>query len=124
MRQQLIEPPRMFEVGADARITMKHCANIELEPNEQVTFATASGTQYDVARKSWGYYATPSLNGRLRDHGLRAALVVNSAGRLYVMLVEPAHERAFKDYLDQDQQRLLTWLDQDADVERLIAALE
>ncbi len=29
-----------------------------------------------MTRKSWGYYASPSLNGRLREHGLRAALAL------------------------------------------------
>ena len=56
-------PPRTFEVGAETKYTMSDCASIELEPNEQVTFL-AGKAEYDVTRKEWGYYATPSTNGR------------------------------------------------------------
>lgn len=81
----------------------------------------AGGTELDVVRKAWGYYATPSLNGRLREHGLRAALVVNDRGRLYVMLCEDGSEPAFEAYLDEESQRLVCWLDSD---EAVAAALE
>ncbi|MGE3316484.1 MAG: hypothetical protein AB7O26_15315, partial [Planctomycetaceae bacterium] len=56
-------PPRMFDVGSAGSIRISHCADVALEPEEQITLATASGTEHDVVRKSWGYYATGSLNG-------------------------------------------------------------
>jgi len=120
-------PPREFAVGRTGGIRLRHCADIALDADEQVTFVAPSGTQHDVVRKSWGYYATGSLNGRLRDHGLRGALVVNGAGRLYLLLVEQGRERAFEQYLQNEEQRLLTWLDRDDDVrrlERLLSAAE
>ena len=58
------------------------CGRIALAPDEQVTFTTEAGGEYDVTRKSWGFYATPSINGRLKTFGLRAALVRNVAGRV------------------------------------------
>ena len=61
---------------------------IQLEPDEQVTFVTDSGSEYDVARKSWGYYATPSLNSRLAGFGLRGVLVRGDDGKAYLFLVE------------------------------------
>ena len=60
-----------------------------------------------------GYYATPSINGRLRDHGLRAALVRNPAGKLYLMLVQGGREAEFQEYLRQDRQQVICWLDSD-----------
>ena len=69
------DPPRRFSAG---EVTISHVADLDLEPDEQVTFVSGTGTEYDVARKDWGYYATPSLNGRLAEHGLRAALAVNA----------------------------------------------
>jgi hypothetical protein len=116
-------PPREFTVGHEGKIRILHCADVALEPDEQVTFVTESGTAHDVVRKLWGYYATGSLNGRLVEHGLRAALAVNGAGKLYVLLVERGKEADFEAYLEEEQQRLLTWLDQDADVERLTKLL-
>ena len=52
------DPPRRFGAkGAGLEDVLHDCAHIELEPNEQVTFKTATGAEYDVTRKSWGYYA-------------------------------------------------------------------
>lgn len=119
MQLQRNDPPREFQVGAPPQITIRDCGRIALEADEQVTFTTEAGGEYDVARKSWGFYATPSANGRLAKFNLRTALVINAAGMLYVMLVESGCEQDFQEYLDHDGQRVITWLDTDAAVERL-----
>ena len=119
-----IDPPRTFEVsGAGVRLHLSDCGRVVLSADEQVTFTTEAGGEFDVTRKSWGFYATPSTNGRLRTFGLRAALVRNVAGRLFVVLVEQGKEGDFLAYVDADKQTLLTWLDDDASVERLAARL-
>jgi hypothetical protein len=117
-----IRPPREFKVGRDARITLKDCARVALEPDEQVTFVTPEGAEYDVARKSWGFYATPSTNGRLRYFGLRAALVRNAAGRHNVMLVERARQADFDRYAHAESLAIVCWLDDDAVLARLADA--
>ncbi|MCR9221866.1 MAG: hypothetical protein NXI21_16700 [Alphaproteobacteria bacterium] len=106
-----IDPPRRFRVGRDGAIELSECARIALQPDEQVTFTTPAGGEYDVARKDWGFYATPSLNGRLPAHGLRPALCANAAGQLYLLLVETGCEEAFHAYLDGEAMRVLLWLD-------------
>ena len=58
------QPPRAFQVGPTGQITLLDYGKIRLEPNEPVTFMLPEGGEYDVARKEWGFYATPSLNGR------------------------------------------------------------
>jgi hypothetical protein len=119
-----IDPPRQFVVsGAGVQLSLKDCGRVSLEPDEQVTFTTPAGGEYDVTRKSWGFYATPSTNGRLSSFGLRAALVRNLKGRLFVVLVERGNEGAFFAYVEADQQIFLTWIDDDASVERLAASL-
>lgn len=117
------EPPREFRVGSGAGITIRHCADVELEPDEQVTFVTAGGTEYDVVRKVWGYYATPSLNGRLAAKGLRAVLVRNEAGRLYLLLVERGCEPQFEAYAATERQGIVCWLDSDTAADRVVRAL-
>jgi hypothetical protein len=108
------KPPREFLVGGPgAEVTLRDCATIALDPDEQVTFVTDSGAQYDVARKDWGFYATPSVNGRLESFGLRAALVVSRSGLRYVMIVEEARLADFLEYLDSQDQSLSCWLDGD-----------
>lgn len=116
-------PPREFTVGLAGAIRIRHCADVALEPDEQVTFTTQSGTEFDVVRKPWGYYATGSLNGRVAEHRLRAALVVNPSGKLYLLLVERGKEPEFIAYLQDEEQQLVTWLDTDADVAQLQSRL-
>jgi hypothetical protein len=109
MRVQRREPPRTFAV---AGVTIAHAADVELDSDEQVTFTSASGTELDVVRKDWGYYATSS-NRRLRDHGLRMALCANDDGRVSVLLVEAGREAAFEAYMQAQPMRVLAWLDTD-----------
>jgi hypothetical protein len=105
------QPPREFEVGFGETIQMRDCGRLELEPDEQVTLTTESGAEYDVARKSWGFYATPSLNGRLADFGLRGVLVRNRLERYFVLLVEQGHEADFERYLEIEALVIVHWLD-------------
>ncbi len=107
------DPPRRYAIG---NATIADCATIELVANEQVTFQDG----YDVTRKAWGWYATPSLNGRLLANRLRAAIAVNQAGRAFVLLVEAGREALFEDYLVAENMHVLAWLDSD----QAIAALK
>ena len=113
-----VDPPRAFTVGGGIRLS--DCGRIRLEADEQVTFTTDAGGEYDVVRKSWGFYATPSLNGRLADFGLRAALIKSANARFHVLLVERGREPEFHEYLKKQGLTIVTWLDGDAN----LAALE
>jgi hypothetical protein len=121
MELRAIDPPRRFAVG-DPPLELHHCADLQLEPDEQVTLVTPSGTQFDVVRKSWGYYGTSSLNRRLPDHGLRPALAFSQGG-LFVLLVEAGREDEFTAYLEKQGMKLVHWLDSDEAVEELTAKL-
>ncbi len=103
------KPPREFTINANKKGF--DCAHIDLEAGEQVTFTTKSGGEYDVAKTPWGFYATPSLNVRLPQFGLRGVLVKNPAGRLYVLLVEKDQEALFLNYLKEENSQIITWLD-------------
>jgi hypothetical protein len=125
MEFQVKNPPRRFPVGTGTLIfDMSDCGSIRLEPDEQVTFLTADGAEYDVARKDWGFYATPSLNGRLAGFGLRGALIRNrKTGRYFVLLVEAGQETAFERYCEQETLAVVAWLDSTAALDRLAQAL-
>lgn len=118
------EPPRVFETGRSHIIQLKDCARIELEPDEQVTFVTKSGAEYDVARKNWGFYATPSLNGRLQRFGLRALLVESPGEKFYVFLVERGCEERMQQYLESEGHRIISWMDTGDALKRLDTAVE
>ncbi len=113
-------PPRDFVVGANASITIRDCAHVALEPDEQVTFTTPAGGEYDVVRKSWGFYATPSLNSRLPRFKLRPALIRNNATRnFFVLLVEEGRESDFETYLADENLARICWLNDNATLEQI-----
>lgn len=118
------DPPRRFPVGNSVKFDMRDCGNLRLDPDEQVTFVTASGAEYDVAAKDWGFYATPSLNGRLEQFGLRGVLIRNrGTGRYFLLLVEAGKEAAFDAYCQQENLAVVAWLDSTDSLNALQAAL-
>lgn len=123
MQLTVNDPPRTFEVGLGERLEMRDCAHIVLDANEQITLTTDSGAEYDVARKSWGFYATPSLNSRLLRFQLRGVLVKNRLDHFFVMLVEQGHEPEFDHYLAVEGLKVVCWLDSTEALQRLEAGL-
>ena len=124
MKLRRVEPAREFTVGRQGT-RISHVADLELAPDELITLHTESGAELDVARKSWGFYATPSLNGRLQAKGLRAALVENvGRGVLFLLLVEPGRETDFEAYCVGDDMRVVCWLDSDEAVADAIRRLD
>jgi hypothetical protein len=117
-------PPREFEVGYDVKGIIRDCGSVRLAPDEQVTFLTEDGGEYDLTRKEWGFYATPSLNGRLAGFNLRAVLVKNRLNRFFVMLVERGKEEAFDHYVRQEPLKIVTWLDSLEALQALETAIE
>jgi hypothetical protein len=114
------DPPRRFTVGNSVKFDMKDCGTLALAPDEQITLVTEKGAEYDVARKHWGFYATPSLNGRLEQFGLRAVLIKNrGTGRYFVLLVERGQEPAFDTYCQQENLAVIAWLDTTAALDSL-----
>jgi hypothetical protein len=112
MKIKTISPPRIIKIKKVKEETrLKECAHINLEDNELITLTTDSGTEYDITRKSWGYYATPSMNGRLQQFGLRSVLVKNSFNQFFIMLVEKGKETEFGKYLEKEDHKIITWLD-------------
>ena len=109
MKVLIKNTPREFEVS---NITLKDYGKIELQANEMISFKTLSGKEYDFVAKEWGFYATPSINSRLKNEGFKTALVVNENNQLYIMAVEKEKIEEFKKYLRDDNQKLICWLDE------------
>jgi hypothetical protein len=123
MKLVALDPPRRFRVGTHGDVELRDCGRVVLDADEQLTLATESGAEYDVARKEWGFYATPSLNGRLAAFGLRGVLVRSGEGRYFVLLVEREHEAAFERYRTREDLAIIAWLDSTEALERLDDAL-
>jgi hypothetical protein len=105
----------VFRVGINQQIEMVDCGRVCLEANQQVTFITSSGKEHDFAAKGWGFYATPSINGRLRDQGFRTALVRSAlSGRYFVLVIEQELMAEFHAYLEAEKLVVAEWLDERA----------
>ena len=119
MRFDAKTPPRKFAIGDPPRVQLSDCGRMHLSPDELVTFVTERGNEYDVTRKDWGFYATPSLNGRLESFSLRGVLVRNNlSGRYFLMLVERGKEPSFERYIASEQCGVVCWLELDQSLRR------
>lgn len=123
MRFDEKNPPRVYQVGLGGVFHLSDCGNMHLAPDEQVTFVTETGAEYDLARKDFGFYATPSLNGRLESFGLRAVMVKNRQGRYYILLVERGKEPLFQEYVEIEALHIVCWMDNSEALEALEAAV-
>lgn len=112
MQIKINDPPREFIVGKNNDLVIKDCAHVSLDFDEQVTFETDVGGEYDVARKEWGFYLTPSINGRLVNHGFKTALIRNSQGNYYLFLVEQDKQQSFYQYLEDEGLAICGWFNQ------------
>ncbi|MDP2076971.1 MAG: hypothetical protein Q8J85_02905 [Sulfuricurvum sp.] len=109
MKTALNTSPRTFEVKGHA---IKDFGKIYLADGEMISFVTPNGKEYDFSAKEWGFYATPSINSRLKKEGFKTALVVNENNQLYVMSVDVEKMEVFKMYLMQNHDnRIICWLD-------------
>ena len=71
MKIKNIYPARKFLVGKKKNIRIKEVAFLKLKNNEQVVFNCFYPKKYDFVKKNWGYYATPSINSRLKNQGFK-----------------------------------------------------
>ena len=124
MKTHFNDPPRRFDSDGTGRFMSTDVGSLELAADEVVTFVSGAGSEYDVARKAWGYYATPSLNSRLPAKGLRPVLVCNAGGRFFVCLVESGRDAEFADYLAQTAMTAVARLDDAETLARIKSAVQ
>lgn len=103
---------RIFEVGKNLKIKIKDMGKIHLLKNEQLTFVTNNKNEYDFCKKDWGFYATPSVNSRLKQEGFKTAIVKNKWNQIYVMVVEKKKISSFNRYCKNENQKVLKWIDE------------
>jgi len=111
MKINIKKPSRKFRVGSNKKLTISHVASLKLKSNEQITFVDSEKKEYDVVKKSWGYYATPSVNDRLKKNNYKTAIVKNKKKQIYVMIVKKKSLKLFEKYIKTHENKILYWLD-------------
>jgi hypothetical protein len=111
MKVKIKEKPRCFKVG-NRGVEIQDHGKIYAEPEEMLSWVSSEGKEYDIVAKGWGYYATPSINGRLLNEGYKTALVKNSFGQYFIMLVDENKMDDFREYLTKEANEVVEWLDE------------
>ena len=111
MKIKIRQKKRKFYAGKNKKICFSDVGKIYLKPNELITFVTENLSKHDVVRKDWGFYATQSINSRLKKN-FKTALVIDSIKRIFIMVVERKFLKKFKKYCKEEQQQVLCWLDE------------
>ncbi len=75
-----------------------------------ITLVSPEKSNVDITKKNWGYYVTPSVNGRLLDEGFKTAVVKNTSGQIYVLVVHQDKMSLFKDYIKEENMMIIDWL--------------
>lgn len=101
---------RKFKTGI-TDIVINHVADLKLNNDELVTIKVNNKTEYDITRKNWGFYSTPSINKRLIKFGFNSAITHNPKfGTYFMMIVEKNKKKEFIKYLKSQNMILITWL--------------
>jgi len=71
--------------------------SIKLKKDEQLTLHHGK-SEYDIAKKEWGYYVTPSIQKRLKNFNLEAILIKKS-NDFFLCLVKKNKKKDFDNFL-------------------------
>ena len=120
MKTFFLKKSREYEVGIKSKTIIKDVGKINLDSDEQITFVDSSENEYDLAKKNWGYYATPSINKRLKKFNYKTALVKNNQTDLfYVMIVCNNKIKEFNKYISADSMEIVCWLDENKSLSKI-----
>ena len=75
-----------------------------------VTFYNGK-TEYDIVKKNWGFYATPSINKRLINFNLKTCIIKNNiTNNSFIILVQKNKKKEFNRYLKEEKCKVVKWL--------------
>jgi len=109
---KLLKKPRILKVGENKKIKIKEVGYVYLKNNEQITLINENKKNYDIVKKSWGYYATSSVNDRLKKEGFKTAIVKNKSNKYYIMIVDIKKIKNFNNYCKKENQKVIEWIDE------------
>jgi hypothetical protein len=113
MKLELYREPRKFHLN-QCDTTITDYGKLSLEPDEMISFRTASGRECDFVAKEWGFYPLSSPNSRMKREGFKVALVKNYNGKIQINVIEKDKLDIFETYLNSHSviPRVICWLDE------------
>ena len=100
---------RKFFPLKDSNLQITDCGKIILKKDEQVTFEF-NKKKYDFCCTNWGFYASPSINSRLKKEGFKIGLFKNKENKRYILAVDKDKIKNFKIFLKETKHSLINWL--------------
>ena len=102
--------PRKFNASIKNKIILKDFGKIYLNKNEMISFTDKKKRDYDVVKKSWGYYATPSINKRLKNNKFKTFIVKSKITKnYYILLVYNDKKKLFQNYIKSENLKIIPW---------------
>jgi hypothetical protein len=90
---------RSWYVGKKENIKIYEKAKIELNQNEQISFIDKNGSDiYEICKKIWGFYLSPSINKRLKNYNHKIYLTKDKFNKVFIMAVSLNQIKKFKFY--------------------------
>ena len=99
---------RRYNIGP---VCITDVASIVLNNDEQITLMEKNyNFQYDICKKNWGYYATPSLNYRLKKNNLSSYIVkCKNNNKIFIHLVKKSKKKDYLLYLKSENMEIINW---------------
>lgn len=92
------------------KLKINHVANLTLKSFEQITLVSKDKSEYDISKTDWGYYATPSINQRLKENNLDTYIVFNKLNKkIFIHLVHKKKALRYKRYLKEENLEIISW---------------
>ena len=110
---KIIKKNRKFVVGKSKDITLTDKGSVYLSNNDNISISFAKNINFDVAKKNWGFYPLPSINKRLKNFRLKAALVESKNFNTYFIMLVVDNIKKIKDfskYCKKENIKIITWL--------------
>tara|TARA_B100000886_G_scaffold275859_1_gene199798 strand:+ start:2410 stop:2727 length:318 start_codon:yes stop_codon:yes gene_type:complete len=81
---------------------------VRLNKDEQLTFLFKK-SNYDIAKKNWGYYISPSLQTRCLKAGLKGVIISNQTS-LKFAFVHKSKIKIFLSYVKSNNFKVVSWI--------------
>lgn len=112
MKLNLNKQKRVFAVGKKQDILIEDLGGIKLNNNELLSLTCPGDARHEIVAKNWGFYATQSVNKRLREYRVKTALAKNNDNFVYVLLVSEDKLKQFEQYCVSEGLDVILWLDE------------